>query len=180
MRDLFSSFAAAAWAILTLMAALAPPPAIAAPTPWQKLAPTMFEHLVPAERGFPGPVVMAIAQDGDGFIWMATQTGLGRWDGYQMRNFFYQADDPHSLPADFVQTLHVDGQGRLWLGTPTDGVAMYDKQTERFIRYPAGPQGLSSPAVAALASDARGGIWVGGAAGLDYIDVPNGGAVRHH
>ncbi|WP_229259868.1 hybrid sensor histidine kinase/response regulator [Duganella aquatilis] len=138
----------------------------------------MFEHLAPAERGFPAPVVMAIAQDGDGYIWMATQGGLGRWDGYQMRNFFHQADDPTSLPADFVQTLHVDHQGRLWLGTPTDGVAMYDKQTERFIRYPAGPKGLSSPAVAALASDAHGGLWVGGAAGLDYIDAA--GVVSHH
>jgi ligand-binding sensor domain-containing protein len=81
---------------------------------------------------------MSVAQDGDGFIWFATQSGLGRWDGYRMRNFFFNADDHHSLPADFVQTLHVDRQGRLWLGTTTGGVAMYDKQTERFVRYPAG------------------------------------------
>jgi signal transduction histidine kinase/CheY-like chemotaxis protein/ligand-binding sensor domain-containing protein/HPt (histidine-containing phosphotransfer) domain-containing protein len=184
VRDFFSFFAATGRAVLALIGALtvalAPTLAGAAPTPWQKLAPTMFEHLAPAERGFPGPVVMAIAQDGDGFIWMATQAGLGRWDGYQMRNFFYKAGDPYSLPADFVQTLHVDRQGRLWLGTPTDGVAMYDKQTERFVRYPAGPKGLSSPAISALASDARGGIWVGGAGGLDYIDTANGGAISHH
>ncbi|WP_195763445.1 response regulator [Duganella guangzhouensis] len=140
----------------------------------------MFEHLVPAERGFPNPITMSIAQDGDGFMWFATQSGLGRWDGYRMRNFFYKADDPTSLPADFVQTLHVDRQGRLWVGTSANGVAMYDKFSEQFIRYPAGPQGLSSPAIGALASDARGGLWVGTATGLDYIDVPNGGAIRHY
>ncbi|WP_373991955.1 response regulator [Duganella sp. BuS-21] len=158
---------------------LAPLLAWAAPTPWQKLAPTMFEHLVPAERGFPNPITMNIAQDGDGFMWFATQSGLGRWDGYRMRNFFFSAEDPHSLPGDFVQTLHVDRQGRLWLGTTTGGVAMYDKYTERFVRYAAGPKGLSSPAIIALASDAHGGIWVGTASGLDYIDAARQGAVRH-
>jgi len=140
----------------------------------------MFEHLAPAERGFPNPITMSIAQDGDGFMWFATQAGLGRWDGYRMRNFFFKADDPHSLPGDFVQTLHVDRQGRLWLGTTTGGVAMYDKRSERFVRYPAGPQSLSSPAITALASDPQGGIWVGTAAGLDYIDTAHDGVIRHY
>jgi signal transduction histidine kinase/CheY-like chemotaxis protein/ligand-binding sensor domain-containing protein len=169
----------------TVAAAFSLPPladaaAAAAPSPWHALAPTVFEHLVPAELGFPSPTTMSVVQDGDGFIWFGTQTGLGRWDGYRMRNFFFQADDPYSLPGDFIQTLHVDHQGRLWLGTTIDGLAMYDKQTERFVRYPAGPQGLSSPAVNAIASDARGGIWIGTSAGLDYIDTARGNAITHH
>jgi signal transduction histidine kinase/CheY-like chemotaxis protein/ligand-binding sensor domain-containing protein len=176
VRDFFSSFARRRLLVATLT--LTPLLALAAPTSWQKLAPTLFEHLVPAERGFPNPITMSIAQDGDGFIWFATQAGLGRWDGYRMRNFFFRADDAQSLPADFVQTLHVDRQGRLWLGTSTGGVAMYDKQSERFVRYPAGPNGLSSPTITALASDAN-GIWVGTAAGLDYIDTRHSGIVRH-
>jgi signal transduction histidine kinase/ligand-binding sensor domain-containing protein len=178
VRDFFSSFASRRLLVATLT--LTPLLALAAPTPWQKLAPTLFEHLAPAERGFPNPITMSIAQDGDGFIWFATQSGLGRWDGYRMRNFFFNTDDEHTLPGDFVQTLHVDRQGRLWLGTTTGGVAMYDKQSERFVRYPAGPNGLSSPAIAALASDAHGGIWVGTAAGLDYIDTARSGPVRHY
>jgi signal transduction histidine kinase/CheY-like chemotaxis protein/ligand-binding sensor domain-containing protein len=177
VRDFISSFAGRTTLAATLT--LAPLLALAAPTPWQKLAPTLFEHLVPAERGFPNPITMSIAQDGDGFIWFATQSGLGRWDGYRMRNFFFSADDARSLPGDFVQTLHVDRRGRLWLGTTTGGVAMYDKQTESFVRYPAGANGLSSPAIAALASDAN-GIWIGTAAGLDYIDLAHGGLIRHY
>ena len=154
--------------------------AAAGPNPWQALAPAMFEHLVPAEKGFPSPITMSVIQDGDGFIWFGTQAGLGRWDGYRMRNFFFNKDDPRSLPGDFVQTLHVDGQGRLWIGTTTDGVAMYDKQTEQFVRYPAGPKGLSSPAISAITSDKRGGVWIGTAAGLDYIDTAHGNAISHH
>ncbi|MES2347095.1 MAG: two-component regulator propeller domain-containing protein, partial [Pseudomonadota bacterium] len=157
----------------------APAGAADAPDRWQALAPAMFDHLVPADRGFPSPIVMKVVQDGDGFMWFGTQAGLGRWDGYHMRNFFFDADDSHSLPGDFVQALHVDGQGRLWIGTTTDGLAMYDKQQERFIRYAAGKNGLSSPAIGAIASDGRGGIWVGTGAGLDYIDSQNGNAISH-
>jgi signal transduction histidine kinase/CheY-like chemotaxis protein/ligand-binding sensor domain-containing protein len=159
---------------------LAPALSAAAVSPWQALAPTVFEHLVPAERGFPSPTTMSVVQDGDGFIWFGTQTGLGRWDGYRMRNFFSRPGDPSSLPDDFIQTLHVDQQGRLWIGTTAEGLAMYDKQTERFVRYPAGPQGLSSPAVAAIAGDAHGGLWVGTSAGLDHIDTARGNVVSHH
>jgi ligand-binding sensor domain-containing protein len=164
---------------LAMLWSLAALHASAAPSSWQQLAPTMFEHLVPAERGFPSPVTMSIAQDGDGFVWFGTQAGLGRWDGYRMRNFFHHADDPRSLPGDFVQTMHVDAQGRLWVGSSTAGLAMYDKRSETFVRYPAGPKGLSSPAVTALASDAH-GVWVGTAAGLDYIDLSQGGAISHY
>jgi len=146
---------------------------------WQALAPAVFEHLVPAERGFPSPTTLTIAQDGDGFMWFGTQSGLGRWDGYRMRNFFSSPDDAASLPDNFIQTLHVDALGRLWIGTGTGGLAMFDKQTESFIRFPVGPGGLSSPAVGAIASDARGGLWIGTAAGLDYLDTAHGNAISH-
>ena len=166
--------------VAVLLACMHLPPAIAASNPWQALAPAVFEHLVPAERGFPNATTMCMVQDGDGFLWFGTQAGLGRWDGYHMRNFFYSPDDPHSLPGDFIQAMHVDRLGRLWVGTTTNGVAMYDKQQERFERFAAGPQGLSSSAIGAIASDARGGVWVGTAAGLDYIDTEHGNVIHHY
>jgi signal transduction histidine kinase/ligand-binding sensor domain-containing protein/DNA-binding response OmpR family regulator len=161
-----------------LLAGLTCPPLHAAADPdrWHALAPVVFEHLSPAERNFPSPVVMTMAQDGDGFLWFGAQNGLGRWDGYQMRNFYFNANDPYSLPGDFVQTLHVDHRGRLWVGTSTDGLAWYDTLHERFVRVAVGA--LSSPAVYAIASDREGGLWVGTATGLDYVDAA--GAVHHH
>ena len=181
MRNLIIPSSAGSAVILALASLFSAPAAAgSAAAPWQALAPLMFEHLEPAERGFPDPVTMSVVQDGDGFIWFGTQGGLGRWDGYRMRNFLFNPQDPHSLPGEFVQTLHVDRQGRLWVGTSTDGLAMYDKQGERFVRFPAGPQGLSSPSISAIASDERGGIWVGTAAGLDYIDTAHGNTVSHY
>lgn len=134
---------------------------------WDQLATRPFEHLG-VEQGLPHPVVMSLAQDGDGFIWAGTQSGLARWDGYRMRAFKLVPSDPASLPGNFIQVLHTDLQGRLWVGTAAAGLAMYRRGEEDFVRYPAGPDGVSHSSVTAMASDAQGGLWVGTADGLDY------------
>ncbi len=144
-----------------------------APNRWEKLSVPLFEH-IGVEHGLPHPMTVAMAQDGDGFIWIGTQRGLARWDGYQMRTFMFDAARPDSVPGDFIQSLHVDRQGRLWVGTAASGVAMFDKSTERFIRYAVGANGASQPTTLALASDARGGIWIGTLAGLHYLDPARG------
>src|ERR1700722_9301025 len=51
-----------------------------------RYADTVFQHL-DEHDGLPTPMVMAFAEDGDGFLWVATQGGLARWDGYRFRNY---------------------------------------------------------------------------------------------
>ena len=154
--------------------------AAAAPGPdrWDHLATPLFEHL-DVEQGLPHPIVMALAQDGDGYIWAGTQGGLARWDGYRMRVFLLDPKDPSSLPGNFIQALYTDVHGRLWIGTSLAGLAMYDREHERFVRYPAGPHGISHSAVTAISGDLQGGIWVGTAEGLDYLD-PASGLITHY
>ncbi|MRV71764.1 response regulator [Duganella sp. FT92W] len=164
----------------TLALALALPAlglAASGATRWDALATPLFSHLG-MDQGLPHPVSVVMAQDSDGYLWIGTQQGLARWDGYRMRNFLFDAADPTSLPGDLIQALHVDQQGRLWVGTANGGMAVYDKVHERFQRYGAGPGGLRHPAVNAIASDPDGGIWVGTAGGLDYLP-PDRSAVRH-
>ncbi|MCE3608113.1 response regulator [Massilia sp. P8910] len=165
------------WIAALFICIAASPARAAVPDRWEKLATPLFEH-IGLEQGLPHPVAMALAQDGDGFIWIGTQRGLARWDGYRMLAFLHNASDPYSIPADFIQALHVDRRGRLWIGTATGGLAMYDKVNERFIRFPAGAAGLADAAINAIASDGMGGVWVGTPSGLDYVD-PARTAVRH-
>lgn len=136
---------------------------------WDRLATPLFDHLG-LKDGLPHPLAMALAQDGDGFIWVGTQRGLARWDGYRMRSYLHDGADAHSLPADFVQSLHVDRRGRLWVGSASAGLARFDKLTEQFIRVGAGKGGLAGADVNAIASDADGGLFVGSSAGLDFLD----------
>jgi signal transduction histidine kinase/CheY-like chemotaxis protein/ligand-binding sensor domain-containing protein len=143
--------------------------AVAGPERWDQLATPLFEHLG-LEQGLPHPVGMALAQDGDGYIWIGTQSGLARWDGYHMRSFHHDAADAASLPGDFIQALHVDVNGRLWVGTAASGISMYDKNKENFVRL---HDELNRGLVSAITSDARGNLWIGTPAGLKYFDVVN-------
>ena len=147
----------------------------AGPERWDKLATPLFEHLG-LEQGLPHPVSMALAQDGDGYIWIGTQSGLARWDGYRVRSFHHDAGDATSLPGDFIQTLHVDARGRLWIGTAAAGLAMYDNRKEHFVRV---NDELAHGLVSAIASDAKGNLWVGTPNGLKFYDAVQG-TIKNH
>ena len=68
-----------------------------------------------AESGLPQDSVHAIAQTADGYLWIGTEEGLARFDGYQFR-FFDHANTP-ALKDDDVRCLLADGSGALWVGT---------------------------------------------------------------
>ncbi|WP_254442176.1 response regulator [Duganella vulcania] len=145
-------------------------PAMAAPGRWDQLATPLFEHLG-LEQGMPHPIGLTLAQDGDGYIWVGTQSGLARWDGYHMRSFHHDGANPASLPGDFVQVLHVDVRGRLWVGTAAAGLSMFDRRTEQFSRP---SDELGKGQISAIASDAKGNLWLGTAKGLKYYDTVQG------
>ncbi|MGD3542159.1 two-component regulator propeller domain-containing protein, partial [Xanthomonas citri pv. citri] len=123
------------------------------------------------DQGLPNPVATALAQDGDGYIWVGTQAGLARWNGYRFRSFVHVASDLGSLPGDFIQALHTDPGGRLWVGTANAGLTMFDQRTEKFVR-PADE--LSHGAINAIASDNQGRLWVGTPTALKLYNVAEG------
>ncbi|MBV8664990.1 MAG: diguanylate cyclase [Burkholderiaceae bacterium] len=146
---------------------------------WAAMTSPLFTHIT-ADSGLPDNALTALAQDADGFIWIGTQSGVTRYDGYSFRLFRYDPKDATSLPADYVQALYVDRANNLWIGTATGGVARLDRTTERFIRYPVGgPHGLSAANVLAITGDGAGGIWVGTEGGLDHLDPASGNVVSY-
>lgn len=143
---------------------------------WSHLADEVFRNYG-ADDGLPHPVVAALAQDADGFLWVGTQGGLARWDGYRFRNYLADPGDPAALPNNYVQLLSTDHQGRLWVGTASGQIARYDREKDGFVVYPTGQDGKGHAAVDSFAEDRAGGIWVGTEGGLDHWD--KNGAIRH-
>lgn len=136
---------------------------------WANNVDTLFEHYG-QEQGLPQPLVYAIAESGDGFLWVGTQGGLARWDGYRFRSYKRDPGNPSSLPDDWITVLHADPRGRLWVGTSAGGLASYDPDKDAFSSY----DGLSNKHVSAIVDDGRGGLWIGTDAGLDHIDPDTG------
>lgn len=145
---------------------------------WAGLADTPF-HRVPTEAGVPnalGPTAMV--QEADGFLWISTQSGLVRWDGYRFRFFRPSLTAQDSLPDGVVQVLHRDRRGKVWIGTPSRGLAGYEPAHDRFVSVGPGADGLSHAGVNAIADAADGGLWIGTDGGLDHLD-PKTGLVAH-
>lgn len=132
----------------------------------------------------PAHVCSALAQDRDGFLWVGTQGGLVRYDGYEARVFRAQPNDPHALGGSYVRALLATSDGRLWVGTFSAGVSVYDPVRETFTRYaqhpPGSSTGLSHDRVEGLAEDHDGHVWVATHEGLDRIDPRTGASERFH
>ncbi|MFP5391298.1 MAG: two-component regulator propeller domain-containing protein, partial [Gammaproteobacteria bacterium] len=131
------------------------------------MAHTSFRHQTDIALG----VGTGLAQDRQGFIWMSTQTGLVRWDGFRLRRYIADSSRPGSLPDSYLQCVRVDGSGRIWAGTSSGGLVRYDPAHDNFITIGAGPQGLSHGRVSSLEDDGAGGIWIGTGGGLERIDA---------
>lgn len=72
------------------------------------------------EEGLPSSSINVIEQDKEGFIWIGTDIGLSRFDGYRFRN--YTIID--GLPDNWVLDIQCDKQGRLWVITK-DGLCYF-------------------------------------------------------
>jgi diguanylate cyclase (GGDEF)-like protein len=139
---------------------------------WQPFSHVSFRHHTEDALRFG----TSLAQDHEGFVWLGTQTGLVRWDGFRLRRYVADPAREGSLPDGYIQSVHVDAGGRLWIGTSAGGLARYDAARDRFASIPVGPSGLGHARISSIVDDGAGGIWVGTGAGLERIDA--GGKVH--
>ena len=147
---------------------------------WENVADPVFQHPI-SDSALPNSPVLAITQDNDGFLWVGTEDGVARWDGYRYRVYHADRTKPAGLPDNYIQSLHVDTKGTLWIATLSGGLSRYDRQHDRFVNYGTSPQGLSGVDVRGIADDGVGGVWVATNHGLDEVSADRGvfGHLRH-
>lgn len=136
-------------------------------------APVKFSHLG-LEDGLPQLDVQSITQDARGFLWMGTEDGLVRYDGYTMTVFKHDPKDPKSLPGSSVLDLEASKEA-VWIATD-GGLVKYDIATQRFVRI---DQSEVPEPVVALEHDSHGALWVAlAAAGVDIYTAGGKGSHR--
>jgi signal transduction histidine kinase/ligand-binding sensor domain-containing protein len=72
-------------------------------------------------------------KDRQGYYWFGTQDGLNRYDGYNVKVFRHDRNDPASLSDNFVLCMLEDGSGNFWVGT-RNGVNFLDSRSGKFSR----------------------------------------------
>jgi ligand-binding sensor domain-containing protein/serine phosphatase RsbU (regulator of sigma subunit) len=135
-----------------------------------------FEHLS-VEDGLSQNTVTCLLQDRQGFVWVGTEYGLNRYDGYRFVVYKSVLGDSTSLTDNRITALHEDLRGNIWVGTESGGLLRFSKSENRFYRYqhsPHDPASLSDDRVTAIAGAATGVVWVGTANGLNRLDLESG------
>ena len=95
------------------------------------VANAQMARLYTTEYGLPNSKVNSIYQDGRGFVWIATENGLARFDGRDFLTFRYSGEKPGSLASDLVLSIFEDSRGTLWTGTSM-GLQTFDPDSRSF------------------------------------------------
>lgn len=90
-----------------------------------------FYHLT-TEDGLSNNSVKAILRDSHGFLWIGTEFGLNRYDGYGFKTFLAQPNIPNTMTANNVLGLQEDGLKNIWIDFG-DSYAVYNSEKDNFI-----------------------------------------------
>ncbi len=137
---------------------------------WSRLRDVPFQNWN-ENTGLPHPVATALAQDGAGFLWVGTQDGLARFDGYRFKAYKADPQVPGALSSSYIDALHADRAGRLWVGMDNGQLARFDRRADRFTPVDTGTQPGTAAEITAFDDDGRTGLWVGSSSGLLHVEA---------
>lgn len=107
--------------------------------------------------------VHVLFQDQQGYVWIGTEGGLNRFDGYSLERHTHDPTRHDSLPAGVVTAITDAGHGNLWIGMLDGTLLRYDPTNQRTLETLAKHAGRR---VSALFRGADGRIWVGSDVGI--------------
>jgi signal transduction histidine kinase/ligand-binding sensor domain-containing protein/DNA-binding response OmpR family regulator len=131
------------------------------------------------EQGLSSSLINQVYQDKKGYIWIATEDGLNRFDGIRFVTYRMIAGDSTSLKNNYVRSLFEDGEGHLYVGC-IDGLMQYDHATDRFCEIPIIGSGGARvyPHITCMIERKNGDIWIA-TSGLSLFSLKKGETVCH-
>jgi ligand-binding sensor domain-containing protein/DNA-binding CsgD family transcriptional regulator len=131
-----------------------------------------FQH-ISIKHGLSQSTVFCILQDGKGFMWFGTLSGLNKYDGNNFTVYEPEPGDASSLSHRAVRCIYEDRSGTLWIGT-WGGLNKFDRKKETFTSYrneQGNPNSLGDDRVRAILEDKSGRLWIGAiGGGLNLFD----------
>jgi ligand-binding sensor domain-containing protein/signal transduction histidine kinase len=125
-----------------------------------------------SEEGLSQSSAQVLLQDNLGFLWIGTQDGLNRFDGYSFKVFQPDPNDPAGLSGSDILSMFTGEDGALWIGTDV-GLNRYDPISGKFkhwVHDDQDPAGLANNVVQAIYQGPQGTLWIGTQSGLDQFD----------
>ncbi|HKI43849.1 MAG TPA: two-component regulator propeller domain-containing protein, partial [Balneolales bacterium] len=120
-------------------------------------------RLIPSPEKISAPIY-DVQPDRMGDIWLATQAGLMRYDGYELKRFYPDLKDSLTIGKSLTYRLFEDEDGTIWIGC-IDYVSAYNPRTHSFKNYNFTDltdfPPYSQPIIWKIASDNKGRVYFG-------------------
>ncbi|MBO0589966.1 GHKL domain-containing protein [Cellulophaga sp. E16_2] len=134
---------------------------------------SQFLEKIGIENGLSSNYPTCIIEDSKGFIWIGSNNGLNRYDGYQSRIFKYDPNNSNTLSENWITSLLEDKDGNIWIGTEGGGLNQYNTATDvitRFTHRKNDSTSISSNVVHRIYEDSQARLWLGTKNGLNLLD----------
>ncbi|MBU2491577.1 MAG: SpoIIE family protein phosphatase [Bacteroidetes bacterium] len=112
-------------------------------------------------QGLSNPNINCIYEDKFGFLWLGTNDGLNRYDGYEFKVYKNNPSDSTSLPGNTITAINEDKNGNLWIGG-FNVMVKYIREKDNFekVNFNKG-NNLNLPNIDNLFIDSKNRIWLG-------------------
>tara|TARA_R100001143_G_scaffold63570_1_gene72057 strand:+ start:6765 stop:10184 length:3420 start_codon:yes stop_codon:yes gene_type:complete len=124
----------------------------------------IYRHIT-SRDGISNTFVWEMMQDRQGFIWIAGNNGLDRYDGYNVTTFRNDPNNETTITAGSVFSLFEDRNGLIWIGTGL-GISVFDPKTELFLQVQGPENGPALRSIRGVFQDDDGTMWFGGLRGI--------------
>jgi len=121
------------------------------------------------EQGLSQSSIFAFEQDDQGYLWIATQSGLNRFNGVNFKVFNHDPNDKNSLPNASITSLYFDHGHKLWIGSES-GLSFFDTKLQKFIVPKINFGGRQSERITHIYPAANDNLWVINKSGLWLFD----------
>ncbi|KNC66435.1 hypothetical protein AC626_16890, partial [Pseudoalteromonas rubra] len=130
-------------------------------------------RLSPAE-GLSQSYVNTLLVDDNGYLWLATEGGLNRYDGYQVLEVGGPNQDLNKMQID---RIYQDENGIIWIASGRAGLFSYDPEKDSYRRYTSAPESEEDyfkNSVFQMLSKSRYELWLGRAQNVAVMDTRTG------
>ncbi|MFY9151249.1 MAG: two-component regulator propeller domain-containing protein [Prolixibacteraceae bacterium] len=123
--------------------------------------PELEFNTVDVLENYSGNKTIAIIQDSVGFLWIATEDGLFRFDGQSVQTYMHKENDPYSLPNNKTELLFIDHNKTVWISTSA-GLCSYNPEMDTFTPFisESNLRGSAGVYINAIAEDKNGQLYI--------------------
>ncbi|UCE93682.1 MAG: hypothetical protein JSV73_12935, partial [Flavobacteriaceae bacterium] len=124
------------------------------------------------EDGLSQVTINDMVFDDSGFLWIATQEGINRFDGKLFKHYKYSKNDTLGLSGNFITRLFKDSKGNIWIGTARNGLNIYHASRKKISKVIFPEFDLSNKTIIGIIEGPDSKLWValeqGGIIKIDF------------